>query len=194
MLCRACKLSKTRRCIVAPRGPSPADAIFIVEAPTAADERLKQMGRTPQARLLAAMIADAAGMLGMEIPTYQIIPQVFCRPSKMPGDLDRAPERDEILACIPNVIAQVKRCDPAQIFFFGKEVSEYWKREYPEGKTLSPLWLLEKQGGQQSPHYTVNVRVIVEGFQNVVERYKGIDRAPGRAGHIVRGGGGHLDQ
>lgn len=170
MQCHACKLSKTRRCIVTPRGASPADALFIVEAPTAADERLKQMGRTPQARLLASMIADASEMLGIETPTYQIIPQVFCRPSKMPGDLDRAPERDEILACIPNVIDQVKRCNPAQIFFVGKEVSAYWKREFPDGKILSPLWLLEKQGGMHSPHYTINVRVIVEGFHNVVER------------------------
>lgn len=164
--CRRCKLSTSRRCIVRPRGPSPADAVFIIDAPSAADERLKEVGRTPQGRLIAAMMNDAAGMLGVPVPAYKIIPQVFCRPSTA-ADLDRPPARDELLACMPNVIEAVESANPSAIFFFGAEVGVYWRKEFPEGKVLLPLWLLEKQGGQQSPNFTVTVRTIAEGLQNV---------------------------
>lgn len=164
--CRRCKLSTSRRCIVRPHGPTPADAVFIIDAPSAADERLKEVGRTPQGRLITAMMIDACEMLGIDGVPFRIIPQVFCRPATA-ADLDRPPARDELLACIPNVIEAVQAANPSAIFFFGAEVAVYWKKEFPEGKTLLPLWLLEKQGGQQSPNFTVTVRTIAEGLQNV---------------------------
>lgn len=175
--CRRCKLSQTRLCIVRPHGPTPADALFLIDAPSAADERLKEVGRTPQGRLLTAMVLDAAGMLGIPCPSFQILPIVFCRPWIPKTGQDRQPARDEILACAPNVLAQVKACDPAQIFFCGQDVAQYWKREYPEAKTVFPLWLMEKQGGLQSPNYTQNVRTIAEGLKNVVPRNTGFGRA-----------------
>lgn len=166
--CRRCKLSVTRLCIVAPMITTPAKVLFIVEAPSSADERLKRMGRTPQARLLAEMVKNAADMLDIQTPEYQLIPMIFCRPVFGLSDADRPPAMDEILACVPNVLEAVQKCNPTQIFFCGKSVADYWAKEFPDGKTILPLWLIEKQGGVQSPNFISNVRTIVEGLKNVV--------------------------
>ncbi len=147
---------------------TPADLLFIVEAPSSADERLKKMGRTPQSRLLAAMVKDAADMLDISPPPYQLIPMIFCRPIFGLSDADRPPAMDEILACVPNVLEAVQKTNPSQIFFCGKVVADYWAKEFPDGKTIMPLWMMEKQGGVQSPNFITNVRIIAEGIKNVV--------------------------
>jgi uracil-DNA glycosylase family 4 len=182
--CNRCKLSTARLCIVRPWGPSPADALFLVEAPTAADERLKELGRTPEYRLLASLVCDAADRLGIHVPSYRIHPIISCRPATSPQHPDRPPAHDEILACAPHVMKAVDQANAGAIFFMGKTVEHYWRKEYPEGKTLSPLWLLMKQGGTQSPYYTGTVRAIAEGIKHVT-RNQGIDRAIGGAGPIA---------
>ena len=153
--------------MVRPWGPSPAGVLFLVEAPSMADERMMELGRTPEFRLLGELVADSARFLGVDRPSYRIVSMVLCRPTEGRFNPSRLPERGEILACAPNVIAEIDKTRAQQIFFVGKLVSYYYAKEFPEGITIQAPEFLDKGGAKASPWYQYKIRTIAEGLRNL---------------------------
>jgi len=162
--CTRCKLSKTRLCVVRSYGTYPADVLFLWESPTKTDEHLFKMGRSPEAKLLFEMLAEAADILSIPCPSFHIHPMVMCRPTTMKFGPDRPPQKDEVLACAVHVLEAVRKVQPKQIFFTSKLVAAAWREELPDALTLLPMEMLERQGGKQSPYYLLTLRKLMEGL------------------------------
>ena len=114
--CTRCKLSKGRKNIVFGSGNPNADLVFVGEGPGAdVDEQgLPFVGRA--GKKMPEIIEKGMG-LNREKDTY-ICNIVKCRP---PGNRD--PEPDEIAACKPFLIQQLKAIKPKVIVALGKPAS-----------------------------------------------------------------------
>ena len=114
--CTRCKLSEGRKNIVFGSGNPKADLVFVGEGPGADEDEqgLPFVGRA--GKKLTEIIEKGMG-LNREKDTY-ICNIVKCRP---PGNRD--PEADEIAACNPFLIQQLKAINPKVIVALGKPAS-----------------------------------------------------------------------
>ena len=114
--CTRCKLSETRKNIVFGSGNPKADLVFVGEGPGADEDEqgLPFVGRA--GKKLTEIIEKGMG-LNREKDTY-ICNIVKCRP---PGNRD--PEAEEIAACKPFLIQQLKAIKPKVIVALGKSAS-----------------------------------------------------------------------
>jgi DNA polymerase len=114
--CTRCKLSEGRKTIVFGSGNPNADLVFVGEGPGADEDEqgLPFVGRA--GKKLTEIIEKGMG-LSREKDTY-ICNIVKCRP---PGNRD--PEPDEIAACNPFLIQQLKAIKPKVIVALGKPAS-----------------------------------------------------------------------
>lgn len=113
--CTRCKLHPGRKHIVFGAGNPEADLVFIGEGPGADEDEQGEpfVGRAGQ--LLTRMI-EAIGLTREEVYIGNIIK---CRP---PGN--RAPEADEIAACEPFLIGQLKAIQPKIICALGSVAAQ----------------------------------------------------------------------
>lgn len=114
--CSRCKLSETRKNIVFGSGNPNADLVFVGEGPGADEDEqgLPFIGRA--GKKLTEIIEKGMG-LNREKDTY-ICNIVKCRP---PGNRD--PEADEVAACNPFLVQQLKVIKPKVIVALGKPAS-----------------------------------------------------------------------
>jgi uracil-DNA glycosylase len=114
--CTRCKLSETRNNIVFGSGNPNADLVFVGEGPGADEDEqgFPFVGRA--GKKLTEIIEKGMG-LNREKDTY-ICNIVKCRP---PGNRD--PEAEEIAACKPFLIQQLKAIKPKVIVALGKPAS-----------------------------------------------------------------------
>jgi uracil-DNA glycosylase len=114
--CTRCKLSNERKNIVFGSGNPHADLVFVGEGPGADEDEqgLPFIGRA--GKKLTEIIEKGMG-LNREKDTY-ICNIVKCRP---PGNRD--PEKEEIAACNPFLIQQLKAIKPKVIVALGKPAS-----------------------------------------------------------------------
>lgn len=169
--CRRCKLCETRRNIVFGSGNPNADLMFIGEGP-GADEDEQGLPFVGRAGKKLTDIIEKGMLLNRERDTY-ICNIIKCRP---PGNRD--PERDEIEACKPFLIEQVRAVKPKVIVALGKPAASTllgrsvaitkergtW-HEFDGVKllpTFHPAYLLRS--------YTLeNRRAVMEDMQKVLE-------------------------
>jgi len=169
--CRRCKLCETRRNIVFGSGNPNADLMFIGEGP-GADEDEQGLPFVGRAGKKLTDIIEKGMLLDRERDTY-ICNIIKCRP---PGNRD--PERDEIEACKPFLIEQVRAVKPKVIVALGKPAASTllgrsvaitkergtW-HEFDGVKllpTFHPAYLLRS--------YTLeNRRAVMEDMQKVLE-------------------------
>ena len=111
--CTRCKLSKGRKNIVFGSGNPNADLVFVGEGP-GADEDEQGFPFVGRAGKKLTEIIEKGMSLNREKDTY-ICNIVKCRP---PGNRD--PEADEISACKPFLIQQLKAIKPKVIVALGK--------------------------------------------------------------------------
>lgn len=169
--CRRCKLCETRKTIVFGSGNPNADLMFIGEGP-GADEDEQGLPFVGRAGKKLTEIIEKGMLLNRERDTY-ICNIVKCRP---PGNRD--PEMDEIEACKPFLIEQVRAVRPKVIVALGKpaattllgravaitrERGTWHKFEgIPLLPTFHPAYLLR--------FYTLeNRRAVMEDMQKVLE-------------------------
>jgi uracil-DNA glycosylase family 4 len=114
--CTRCKLSDTRNTIVFGSGNPKADLVFVGEGPGADEDKqgLPFVGRS--GKKLTEIIEKGMG-LSREKDVY-ICNIVKCRP---PGNRD--PEAEEIEACKPFLLKQLKAIKPKVIVALGKPAS-----------------------------------------------------------------------
>lgn len=111
--CQRCKLCETRQTIVFGSGNPNADLVFVGEGP-GADEDAQGLPFVGRAGKKLTEIIEKGMLLNREKETY-ICNIVKCRP---PGNRD--PEKDEVEACKPFLIKQLKAIRPKVIVALGK--------------------------------------------------------------------------
>jgi len=111
--CTRCKLSKGRQNIVFGSGNPKADLVFVGEGP-GADEDEQGLPFVGRAGKKLTEIIEKGMNLNREKDTY-ICNIVKCRP---PGNRD--PEKEEIEACNPFLIQQLKAIQPKVVVALGK--------------------------------------------------------------------------
>jgi uracil-DNA glycosylase len=111
--CERCKLCETRQTLVFGSGNPDADLIFVGEGP-GADEDAQGLPFVGRAGKKLTEIIEKGMLLDREKDTY-ICNIVKCRP---PGNRD--PEKDEVDACKPFLIKQLKAIRPKVIVALGK--------------------------------------------------------------------------
>ncbi len=172
--CQRCKLCETRQTIVFGSGNPNADLVFVGEGP-GADEDAQGLPFVGRAGKKLTEIIEKGMLLDREKDTY-ICNIVKCRP---PGNRD--PEKDEVDACKPFLIQQLKAIRPKVIVALGKPAaSTLLCRTVPITKergtwhefegiklmlTYHPAYLLRA--------YTLeNRRAVHEDMQKVMEALK----------------------
>lgn len=111
--CTRCKLSQDRKNIVFGSGNPQADLVFVGEGP-GADEDEQGLPFVGRAGKKLTEIIEKGMNLDREKDTY-ICNIVKCRP---PGNRD--PEKEEIVACNPFLIQQLKAIQPKVVVALGK--------------------------------------------------------------------------
>jgi uracil-DNA glycosylase len=111
--CERCKLCETRQTLVFGSGNPDADLVFVGEGP-GADEDAQGLPFVGRAGKKLTEIIEKGMLLDREKDTY-ICNIVKCRP---PGNRD--PEKDEVEACKPFLIKQLKAIRPKVIVALGK--------------------------------------------------------------------------
>jgi uracil-DNA glycosylase len=111
--CTRCKLSQGRKNIVFGSGNPKADLVFVGEGP-GADEDEQGLPFVGRAGKKLTEIIEKGMNLNREKDTY-ICNIVKCRP---PGNRD--PEKEEIVACNPFLIQQLKAIKPKVVVALGK--------------------------------------------------------------------------
>jgi len=111
--CQRCKLCETRKTLVFGSGNPNADLVFVGEGP-GADEDVQGLPFVGRAGKKLTEIIEKGMLLNRENDTY-ICNIVKCRP---PGNRD--PEKDEVDACKPFLIKQLKAINPKVIVALGK--------------------------------------------------------------------------
>ena len=111
--CTRCKLSQSRKNIVFGSGNPQADLVFVGEGP-GADEDEQGLPFVGRAGKKLTEIIEKGMNLDREKDTY-ICNIVKCRP---PGNRD--PEKEEIVACNPFLVEQLKAIKPKVVVALGK--------------------------------------------------------------------------
>jgi DNA polymerase len=112
--CQRCKLGKTRKNLVFGVGNPKARLVFVGEGP-GADEDAKGEPFVGKAGQVLNRIITAMGLKREEVYICNV---VKCRP---PGNRD--PEKDEIEACSPFLLRQLRSINPEVIVTLGKPAS-----------------------------------------------------------------------
>jgi DNA polymerase len=110
--CRRCKLCESRKTVVFGEGNLRPDVLFIGEAPGAVEDQTGRPFVGPAGQLLEKILQGAMGMRRDEVYIANINK---CRP---PGN--RAPEPDEVAACLPILKQQVQLLQPKVIVALGR--------------------------------------------------------------------------
>lgn len=109
--CQACRLAKGRNSVVFGEGTLEASLVFVGEGP-GREEDLQGRPFVGAAGALLAKMIDAMGLKRQEVYITNV---VKCRPP-----LNRPPEPDEISACHPYLVSQLKVIRPKVICALGR--------------------------------------------------------------------------
>jgi len=167
--CEACRLSTTRRNLVLGRGRLNADLLYIGEGPGKTEDLRGAAFIGAAGKLLDKMNEDARTLDASDLPDlnkyYTNI--VLCHPTDSFAGDNRIPRKDEVFACMENVLSIIRITSPRAIILVGNTAFEFYKRELPMAHHIQhPAYLLRK-GGRGSPLYLRNVRILHEIMRGV---------------------------
>lgn len=165
MNCTACRLCQTRKRIVNVNGPASARFILITDVPTKVDETLGKIFSGEEFKFFELMLSEVCQILDIVPMSFYIVPILRCRPTDKVKGKTREPDFTEILACTPNVMHELAKTNPRQIFLDGKLVDRFYKKEFPDAITLPSIKFLVEQGGTASAWYKTTQRLLIEGVK-----------------------------
>lgn len=164
MACKLCRLATTRKTVVFGEGNPNAKVMFIGEGPGATEDATGRpfVGRAGE--LLTRIIEKGMGVPRSEVYIANI---VKCRPTvNQEMKKDRPPEPDEVEACTPFLLNQIKLISPRVIVTLGGPSTKFilgtkegitklrgkWGefQSIPVMPTYHPSYVL-RNGGDKSP-------------------------------------------
>lgn len=168
--CSGCHLKAHRRNQVIGRGVFPARLLFIGEGPGKTEDLLGESFVGPSGNLLEKMLADASEMVHVDIPSYYITNTVMCRPYWWDeNDPDcgksREPTKQEVLACMQNVMEIVRFVKPEFVVFIGRVAEKYYGKEFSDSIRITHPAFHLRFGGKASPTYWQDIRTLSEVFK-----------------------------
>jgi uracil-DNA glycosylase family 4 len=113
--CKRCKLHKHRNKIVFGAGNPKAELMFVGEGP-GHDEDLKGLPFVGRAGQLLTQMIEAMGLSRSDVYIANV---VKCRPPE-----NRAPEKDEVAACMPFLLRQIDAIQPKVIVCLGNVAAQ----------------------------------------------------------------------
>jgi uracil-DNA glycosylase family 4 len=131
-VCKKCRLSRTRKNAVPGEGPLNAEYIFVGQGPGANEDKTGQPFIGRAGKLLTELI----GLAGLKREEVFITSAVKCFPTPPPN---RKPKNDELTACRPYLVQQIKLINPKKIvllgdvefqIFFPKELLALWRGKW----------------------------------------------------------------
>lgn len=158
--CERCGLCKERKRVVIGRGATPADILFIGEAPGKTEDATGKPFFGRSGNLLNAELEQALRLSKLERkPRFYITNVVACRPPE-----NRDPTDDEAWACWPRLRDEHDIVQPQAIIMLGRVAERHcrdcWTNTY---HVPHPAWVL-RQGGKGSPPFRQSARTISEIF------------------------------
>ena len=113
--CTRCKLHRTRHTIVFGTGNPRADLVFVGEGP-GHDEDMQGLPFVGRAGKLLTQMIEAMGLRREQVYIANI---VKCRPPE-----NRAPQEDEVAACLPFLLRQIAAIGPQVIVCLGSTAAQ----------------------------------------------------------------------
>jgi uracil-DNA glycosylase family 4 len=170
--CPGCELQGHRKCQVVGRGKTPAEVLFIGEGPNKTEDLLGQLMVGPPGALLDEMIKDASVLINETTPTYYLTNGVLCRPwiwdvYNKDFNRNREASKQEILACMPNIIEIARIVKPSLVVFIGRSIEKFYRKEFPDNVHISHPEFHLSFGGKSSPTYLQDVRTLSEAFKEL---------------------------
>lgn len=167
--CPGCVLQNKVRQQVIGRGSLPADLLLIGEGPGKSEDLLGEPFIGPSGKLLDQTLLDASILAMVPIPSHYITNVVLCRPwiyqeeDELYGE-NREPVREEILACMPNIMKIASVVRPKHVIFVGKVSEKYYRKEFRYSTRIYHPAFHLRYGGITSPFYRGDVRTLSEIF------------------------------
>ena len=170
--CPGCVLKKHTRNQLVGRGSAPAKLLFIGEGPNKTEDLLNENLVGPAWDLLELMIEGASAMVSIEIPTFYLSNIVLCRPwiwdySDPDCGFNREPTKQEVLACMPNIIEIARVVNPLYVVFIGRVAESFYKREFTGSTRITHPSAHVRYGGKASPTYMQDVRTLSVLFKKL---------------------------
>ena len=171
--CQKCGLHVFRRKVVLGRGKTPADILFIGEAPGKSEDLRGFAFIGPAGQLLDDGMDKAAEIAKLDLPTFYITNVVACRPTDKKHGPNREPTGEEAWACWVRLSETYDLVNPKAVVFLGKVAEQYCKAAWPGAFSLQhPAYIL-RQGGARSTEFKRFSRDLGEIFKLVHSQKEG---------------------
>ena len=172
--CTDCGLHRHRRQEVPSEGDTPADILFIGEAPGKSENLRGRPFIGASGRILRTALEEATKMAGLEVtPSYHIANVVRCRPCDKPNGPNRQPTTEEAWACWPKLRKVYEEVKPQIVIFLGKVPEKFCRKAMRGGIYMyHPAYIL-RSGGKRSSQWREFLRQLSELFQNIEPKRKG---------------------
>lgn len=165
MICTNCQLRKLNTKDIHNRGTFPAKILLITEYPSVMDETIGKILSGKAKAVFESLLKDAFDIQNNIPLSYAITSIIKCRPTDKLKGPTREPKASEVLSCTLRLMRDIKKINPTIIFLSGKLVEQYYKKEFPDAYILQPMGFIARQGGQLSPWYKSNLRVILDALK-----------------------------
>ena len=157
--CHSCPLAAVRRNVVLGRGALERHKLLLMgEAPGRSEDTLGQAFIGTAGKLLDYMLEQA----GIPIADCYFTNTVLCHPSDRLGGENREPERNEVVACMENVMYIAQLVNPMAVVLVGEIAQRYYKRHFPLHWHITHPASIARTGGRSSPHILRNINILIE--------------------------------
>jgi DNA polymerase len=175
--CTNCGLHRHRRQEVPSEGDTPADILFIGEAPGKGEDLRGKPFIGPGGRILKTAIKEAAKMADLTSPpSYHIANVVRCRPADKQNGPNRQPTAEEAWACWPYLRKVYEETKPQVVIFLGKVPEKFCRKAMRGGIYMyHPSYIL-RSGGKRSSQWREFLRQMSELFREIKPRRKKIGK------------------
>jgi len=170
LTCKRCGLHHVRRNVVLGVGPLPADVLLVGEAPGKSEDLRGVPFVGKAGRILRAGLRQAlASLEGAREPTYYITNVLACHPTDKKRGPNRAPTREETLACWPRLELTERLARPKVIVLLGEVARQACSRQWPTAIHLYHPAYIARRGGTASTEFRPFVRGLEEAFEGARE-------------------------
>jgi len=170
--CTGCGLKEHSHGQIIGFGKIPAQVLFLGEGPNKADDSIGEPFTGLERKIITTIIAKASIMANVYVPSYFLSNIVMCRtwntnPNDKEYDRFTAPKKQEILACMPNVMEVVRVVNPQFVVFVGKTGETYYKKEFPDSIRITHPTIHLIYGGISSPTFLLDCRKLSEILRKI---------------------------
>jgi DNA polymerase len=162
--CIKCKLHKTRRNVVKGRGELPCHILLIGDCPGTADDLMEESFMGEVGRLLDHMLSESGILPNCVVYRTNT---VLCRATDGKNLITREPHLEEIVACGGNVMQIANEAAPHAVVLMGDIAAKTWHKVFPAAYVIQHPIYLAKTGGQRSPSYLKNIRILEEVYGSI---------------------------